>query len=82
MGTVRIVDTAMARAHEEVGLREPAHRTSEVRTIDRKDLEILPIQVPNPTRNIRRLAIPRPDVGIPIDSQPGLARRKLFQAAK
>src|SRR5690348_13508752 len=82
MGTVRIIDATVARAHEETGLREPAHRASEVSTIDGKDLESLPIQVSNPARNIGRPAIPGHDVGIPINSEPGLAHRKLFQAAK
>ena len=40
MGTIGIVDPAVARTHEEVGLREPSHRTTEMRTINREDLKV------------------------------------------
>ena len=82
MRTIRIVNAAVARTHEQVGLREPAHRTSEVRAIDRKDLEILAVQVSHPAGNIRGLAIPGIGTGIPIGGEPGLACGKLFQSAE
>src|SRR6516165_713782 len=69
----------MARAHEQVGLRKPAHGTSEMRAIDGEDLEILPVQVSHPARNIGCLAIPGIYMGIPVGSQPGLANRELIQ---
>jgi hypothetical protein len=52
-----------------------------VRAIDGEDLESLSVQVSYPARNIRCLAIPRVDNGIPIHSQPGLACWELFQPA-
>jgi len=50
--------------------------------IDGKNLEALPVQVSNPARNIRRLAIPGIGNGIPKCSEPGLAYGKLFQSTK
>jgi hypothetical protein len=81
MCTVGIVDPAVARTHEEVRLREPSHRTTEMRTINREDLEGRSVQVPYPARNIGCLAIPWIDVWIPIYRQPGLALWKLLQRA-
>ena len=81
MRTVGIVDPSVARAHEEVGLWEPANRTPEVRAIDGEDLETLSVQVSYPARNICCLAIPRVGDGIPIHSKPGLPCWKLFQPA-
>jgi hypothetical protein len=81
-GTVGIINSPVARTHEEIGLREPAHGTAEVGTIDREDLEILPVQVSNPARNIRCLAIPGRGMGISKRSQPGLVDRKLLQPAE
>jgi hypothetical protein len=82
VGTIRIVNAAVAWTHEEVGLREPPHRTSQVCAIDSKDLETLPVQVSNPARNICRLAIPGIGNGITKCSEPGLVYWKLFQSAK
>jgi hypothetical protein len=79
---IGIVNAAVARTHEEVGLREPSHRTSQVCAIDGKNLEGLPVQISNPARNICRLSIPRIGDGIPKCSEPGLAYGKLFQSAK
>ena len=42
MGAVGIVDPAVARTHEEVGLREPSHRTTGIRTIIAKTWKVCP----------------------------------------
>ena len=38
-----IISAAMTRAHEQAGLRKPADRASEMRAIDREDLELLAV---------------------------------------
>jgi hypothetical protein len=53
-----------------------------VRAIDRKDLELLAVEISHPTGNIRCLAIPGMGNGIPKGREPGFAYRELFQAAK
>ena len=45
---VRVVGAAVAGAHEEPRLREPAHRAAEVRAVDGEDLELLAGDAPHP----------------------------------
>ena len=82
MGTIGIVNPPVARTHEQVGLGKPAHGTPQVRAIDRKDLEILAVEVSDPAGNIRRLAIPGIGNGIAKGRETSLAYRKLFHSAK
>src|SRR6266481_45077 len=72
----------MARAHEEVRLREPANRASQVRTVYGKDLERLIVNVPDPASDVVGLSVPRIDDWISISGETSLARRELFQAAE
>src|SRR6516225_9597854 len=55
---VGVVHAAVTRAHEEAGALEPAHGTSEVRAVDRKDLELVARDVPHPARDVRGVAVP------------------------
>ena len=72
----------MAGTHKQMGLFKPPHRTSEVSTVDGKDLELLPIDPPHPAGNIRRLPIPGSGIGIAIRSQASLILRKFCQIAE
>src|SRR5271168_1932698 len=45
---VAVISSAVARAHEQAGLREPAHRTPQVRTVDSKYLELVASNAPHP----------------------------------
>ena len=74
-----IIHAAVAGTHKQRGLFEPAHRTAEMRAIDREDLKLLPREPPHPTRDIRCRAIPGSGVGIAIGRQPGLIFGKIFQ---
>ena len=57
-GTVRIVDAAVARAHEQARLREPTDRTTQMRAIDREDLELLSRRRDAPSRECSRFLHP------------------------
>ena len=84
-GSVRaivIIHAAVAGTHKQRGLFEPAHRTSEMRAIDREDLKFLAREPPHPTGNVRRRAIPGSSVWIAIGRQPGLIFRKILQRAE
>ena len=81
-GAVLVIRTAMARAHEQAGLREPANGTPEMRAIDRKDLKCLPVHVSNPAGDICRIAIGWIHDGISISGEASLAGRKLLEAAE
>src|SRR5580704_15217869 len=72
----------MAGAQEQVRLREPANRTSEVRAVDRKNLEGLAINISNPAGDIGRFPIRWTHNRISIRRKPSLTRRKLFETAE
>ena len=55
---VGVVGAAVARAHEEARLREPAHRTAEVRAVDREDLELRRPPSSSPSTGCRAVAVP------------------------
>src|SRR5271169_5056354 len=50
---VGIVDASMTGTHEEVGLRQPSHRTSEMRTVDREGDKAAGLHAPQPRRRHR-----------------------------
>src|SRR5580700_2166127 len=81
-GAVLVINAAVTGAHEQAGLRKPSNRTSQMRAINRKYLELLPVHVSYPARDICRVSIPGIDYGIPVNGKPGLARRKLSQLAE
>src|SRR5262249_58353503 len=76
---VAVISSAMTRAHEQTGLREPAHRTAQMRTVDCKNLELISFNPPHPACRVHRLAIGRHYVGIPERSQAALACRKIVK---
>src|SRR5262249_2504656 len=53
-----IVDAAVAGAHEEPGLREPAHGASEMRAVHGEDLEAICLEAPDPAGDLRRVPVP------------------------
>src|ERR1700675_2226157 len=77
-----VVSSSVTRAHKEARLGKPANRASKVRTVDRKDLESLTVDVSDPARDIRGFAVPGIDHGIAIRRKPSLAGRKLLQPAE
>src|SRR4030095_13791233 len=77
-----IICSAMARTHKQMRLFEPAHRTSEMRAIDRENLKFFPGEPPHPTRDVRRRAIPGSGVWIAIGCQSRLIFRKIFQSSE
>src|SRR5260370_20232894 len=81
-GTVLVVSAAMARAHEQIRLCEPANWTSEVRAIDREDLELLAVNIPYPAGDIRCFSVPGIHDGIAIFCEPRLASVKLIKRTK
>src|ERR1700722_491836 len=72
----------MTWAHKQARLREPANGTSEVRAVDREDLEVLPVHVANPAGDISGIPIGRIHNGIAISGEASLAGRELFEITK
>ena len=72
----------MTWAHKQARLWEPANRTSEVRAVDREDLEVLPVHIANPARDIRSISIGGIHDGIAISGEASLAGRELFEVAE
>src|SRR5262252_8438704 len=70
---VLVVDAAVTGAHEELGLREPAHGTAEMRAVDGEDLEALRVDAPDPARDLGRGAVPRHAKWIFVLGEPGLS---------
>ena len=68
----------MARAHEQAGLRKPAHGAAQVRAIDGKNLELLSFDAPHPARCFHSFAVGWHHVGIAERGQPRLAFGKIF----
>src|SRR5438132_6563239 len=68
----------MAWAHEQVRFLEPAHRTTEVRAIDREHLKRISSLPTYPTRNVCRCPIPGPRERITIRCEPRLVFGKAF----
>src|SRR5262249_44347389 len=69
---VRVEHAAVTRAHEQTGALEPAHRTPEVRAVDREDLELVARDAPHPARDVRGVAVPGAGERIAVGRQPGL----------
>src|ERR1700735_1773940 len=72
----------MARAHKQTRLREPADRTSKVRTIDCEYLEILSGPVAKPAGDIGGITIPRTHYRVSIRRQARFSGRKLIEVAE
>src|ERR1700722_11648628 len=72
----------MTWAHKQARLREPANGTSEVRAVDREDLEVLPVHIANPAGDVCGVSIGGIHNGIAISSEPSLAGRELLEVAK
>ena len=70
---VAVVRSAVARAHEQTGLRKPADRAAEVRAVDGKNLELLAFDAAHPARCVHGLAVGRHHVGISKCGQARLA---------
>src|ERR1700692_762086 len=80
--SVGIVGAPMTWAHEETGLREPANRASQMRAIDREDLELIAVDATHPAGDFRGLAIRWISVGASIGREPRLAFRELAEGSK
>src|SRR5262249_6068806 len=51
--TVAVVHSAVTRTHEQTRLREPANRTSQMHAVDGKDLKLIALNAPAPTKRCR-----------------------------
>src|SRR5215510_8870981 len=71
--TVLVVDAAVTRTHEELGLREPPHGTAEMRAVDGEDLEALRVDAPHPARNLGGVAVPLNAERVLVLGEPGLS---------
>ena len=58
MPAVGVEYAAVAWAHEQFGLGEPSHRASEMRAVDREDLELLAGHASHPAWDFGGLAVP------------------------
>src|SRR5271166_980147 len=76
---ILVVHAAMARTHEQSGLREPAHRASQVGAVDSENLKLLALNAADPTRNAVGLSVGNTRNGIFKLGQPGLAFRELIE---
>src|ERR1700760_2893149 len=81
-GSILVISAAMTRAHEQIRLLEPADRATEVRTINGKHLELLPVNIAHPARDVCGLSIPGIHHRVAVRGQAGLAGRKLIQWPK
>ena len=66
----------MTWTHKEARLREPANRTSEMCTVDREDLKVLPVHIANPASDISGISIGGIHDGITISGEASLAGRE------
>src|SRR5262249_5906596 len=73
---VLVIRAAVTRAHEEARLREPAHRTSEVRAIHGEHLKSFTVDAPHPAGDLGGRAVPGDADGILIGGQSRLAGRE------
>src|SRR6185295_3280078 len=74
---VAVVRPAVARTHEEAGLREPADRAAQVRAVDREHLELVARDAPHPGGSAGGLAVGGGYEGVAERDQPRLAFREL-----
>ena len=79
---VLVVNSAMARAHEESRLRKPSHGATQVRAVDREYLEAIAIDVTHPAREFRSFPVRGVRDGIAISGQARLARGKIINRTK
>src|SRR5581483_7115 len=79
---VLVVDAAVARAHEEAGLREPPHRAAEVGAVDREHLELPIVDAAHPARRVCRHSVPRDGEGVLVGREPGLLDGEVVEAAE
>src|SRR5262249_8225928 len=79
---VCVEHAAVTRAHEETGALEPAHGTSEVRAVDREDLELVARDAPHPARDVRGVTVPRAGEWIAVAGEPGLVLGEVRRGAQ
>src|SRR5215467_2683843 len=79
---VLVVDAAVTGAHEELGLREPAHGTAKVGTVDREDLEALAVDAPHPARDLGGVAVPLHAERVLVMGEAGLSDREAVHPAQ
>src|SRR5262249_1226636 len=79
---VLVVDAAMTGAHEELGLREPAHGTAEVRAVDGEDLEALPVDAPHPACDFGGGAVPLDAKRVLVLGEPCLSHGEAVHSAQ
>src|SRR5258708_38554687 len=72
----------MTRTHKEVRFLEPAHRTAQVGTVDRKDLKLISLHAPDPARDVGGGSVPRARIRIPKLGEPRLLLPKVSQRAE
>ncbi len=71
--SVHVVGAAVAGAHEELGLCEPAHGAAEMCAVDGEDLELIGLNVAHPAGNIGGFAVGVGPVRVAIVDQPGFS---------
>src|SRR5215470_10882731 len=79
---VLVVDAAVTGAHEELGLREPAHGAAQMRAVDGEDLEALPVDAPHPARDLGRVAVPLHAERVLVMGEPGLSHGEAVHPAQ
>src|SRR4029077_606874 len=79
---IAVVRAAVTWAHKQAGLRKPSNRTTEVRAVDRENLELISGDASHPAGCVYRLAVGRHRVRIPKGGQSRFAFRKFVDAAK
>src|SRR5579871_5513570 len=72
----------MTGTHEQSRLREPAHRTAEVRAVDGEDLKALALHAPHPAWNLVGFAIPCIADGVRVLGQARLALGEFVEFAQ
>ena len=77
-----VVGAAVAGAHEEVRLWEPAHRTAKVRAVDGEDLKLIALHMANPARDVGGHAVVRSDDGIAVVDETRLTFGEVADGAK
>src|SRR5260370_24218024 len=71
--SILIISPTMTRAHKQAGLLKPSNRPTEVRAVNRKNLELLAFDGPHLACRGRLLAIVGGHLGIPEGTQTRLA---------
>src|SRR5581483_4301141 len=81
-GTILVIDATVARAHEQARFLKPADGAAEMRAVDGKDLELIPLNVPHPAGDVSRFAVPGSCERVPVGRDASVTFRKPIQIAQ